>query len=52
VARVTRFDRPGQAARDWRLIHLDLGPGMVGAVAVKAKGARVVLNLREGRLPL
>lgn len=52
VARVTRFDRPGQAARDWRLIHLDLGPGMVGAIAVKAKGAPVVLNLREGRLPL
>lgn len=51
-ARLTRFDRTGHAARDWRMIHLDLGPCMVGAIAVKAMGSPVALTLREGRLPL
>jgi len=39
-------------AQDWRFLHLDLGPRMVGALAAVTGGQTLQITLREGQIPL
>lgn len=50
TARLTRLE--GACVADWTLLHLDLAPGFVGAVAAESRGAPCTLRLCEGHLPL
>jgi 4'-phosphopantetheinyl transferase len=49
--RITRISAPADDPAAWQLVDLALGPGMAGAVAVRAMGP-VDLVLRGGTLPL
>lgn len=46
-AQLLRLDGVDSAAKDWALVHLDPAPGIVGAIAVQAKGQTVKLNWRS-----
>lgn len=51
--RVTRLEGlPGANPEDWGLIHLDLAPDFVGAIAVEAGAYRPVLRIHQGKLPI
>ena len=50
--KVTRMDEGDTDAEDWTLLHLELTPEMVGAIAVESQGRPVQISLREGALPL
>jgi len=50
TARLMRLEHPGTTAADWRLIHLEIGPKIIGAIAIKAQGRPVRLNMRQGKL--
>ncbi|MDF1856192.1 4'-phosphopantetheinyl transferase superfamily protein [Pseudooceanicola sp.] len=39
--RMTRLDPARGSLADWTLAHFDLGPGMVGALAVRARGRAI-----------
>jgi len=45
--RMTRLDPEHGAAAGWRLAHLDLGPGMTGALAMETGGEALRIALRE-----
>lgn len=45
--RMTRLDPAHGVAAEWRLAHLDLGPAMVGALAIRAEGRPVAITLAE-----
>lgn len=51
-AALLRLDHETEAAQDWTLLNLALGPGMAGALAVRTQGQPVRLTLREGQMPL
>lgn len=51
-ARLTASRTGALEPGDWTLLHLDLAPGFVGCIAVRAEGAEVTLDIREGALPL
>jgi len=46
-ARMTRLDPAHGRRAGWRLAHLDLGPGMVGAIAMDSGGERLAPEIRE-----
>lgn len=46
-ARMTRLDPAHGTLAGWRLAHLDLGPGMVGALAMETGGEALAPELRE-----
>lgn len=50
-AALTRFDGNPRAPADWRLVHLDLGPRLVGALAVETGGRPVEVRMRETDQP-
>lgn len=46
-ARMTRLDPAHGALAGWRLAHLDLGPGMAGALAMETGGDTLAPEIRE-----
>lgn len=51
-ARIVASRIPQLVPRNWSLLHLDLHPTFVGALAVEARGTPINMHVREGRIPL
>ncbi len=51
-ARIVASRIPQLVPQNWTLLHLDLHPTFVGALAVEARDTPVNLRVREGQIPL
>jgi len=51
-ARIERTSGDLEPAATWSLVHLDLAPRFVGAVAAVTHGRKIRLRVKQGRLPL
>ena len=51
-ARIERTSGDLEPAATWSLVHLDLAPRFVGAIAAVTHGRKMQLRIRQGALPL